>query len=772
MTESNLIVEENKKFYLEYLIKENNEINRFFPLYSITIAKNCACNDPDCTTVGKHPKVPFTSNKYRQKMPLKGAQGFATGFGIVVIDCDIKDHVDGWQTLVTLAKPFGGIPDTVTVITGSGGKHLYFRTNKSFKNRVKFADGLDFRSDNGFVVFPESKHISGNKYKFDDDLHPDLIEVAELPQWFEAFLEEKEQLNISNGVSKFSYDPFYISDQEWEAIKEALEYISSNCSRDFWRKIGMCLFNTAREDAFDVWDYWCKQSEHIRKKNKSIYSKKDNIFQWTTQFSYSPANLPLEILEIAKIKVPVKDDMLKQIEEKFLLPVSINEFNDSIETQYNKDKDLDNESNEKYMKEAIELSQGFVRKYYEFTTERSRYSINKLHFLAAFSALSAVAQSAFLSPTRCSLSLYQLGFANTGRGKDDVLYFLKDILSRVSKDLLSNDKYTSINGLLMDLYEFNSRMHISDEVHTYFTPMLKALPSSPLFPITGKIMELWSHRENIDGVKSRSFKIPQIQQPKLSLFTLSSFAGMRAFKDQNAISSGFLNRFLVSIAKETPKVNHEAIREKMPQDMVDFLTEIFDISENKDIRHNEFKIELTENITLRDHQPQRYVKEVMKWENEDAKVYFQDLVERIDDKRENLSSNKLHEEHDMYSRYAEQIIRLASLHALGCDRFTVSLDDLKLAEKMMFNLAIDMLEFLDIDLKETQFSQYKKKIISFFNTKKRKSKNATLREITIALGTKTSIAEETLDEMVSQNILMRQQIVNKNSTLTKVYNLM
>ncbi len=761
MEECNLINKEDKEFYLDTLIEENKDINRFFPLYSITVAGKCACNDPDCTTAGKHPKVPFTLNHYRSKRPISGQQGFATGFGIAVIDVDIKEHVNGWLNLISLSKNYGGIPETVMVHTGSGGKHLYFRTNKSYKNKIKFSEGLDFRSENGFVVFPPSKHISGNNYRFDDDWHPDLVKIAELPEWLEQYIEEKKEHFSYENVTR-GFDPFYVSDVEWEAIKIALKEISSDCSREFWRKIGMCLYNTARTDAFDVWDSWCKENAHIKRKNRSIYSKKDNIFQWNTQFDYGVTNLPLEILEIAKVEIPQKDKLTKQIEEKFLLPVTLNE--DNIEY-----KESDN--SEKYMQESIEMSQGFVKEYFEFSTLHSRYAIKKLHFLAAFSALSAVAQSAFLSPTRCSLSLYQLGFANTGRGKDDVLYFLKNILSRVSEDLLANDKYTSLNGLLMDLYEFNSRMHISDEVHTYFTPILKALPSSPLFPITGKLMELWSHRDTLDGVKSRSFKIPQIKQPKLSLFTLSSFAGMKSFKDQNAISSGFLNRFLVAISKETPKVNHDTFREKMPESMVEFLKKIFDYSENKEAQDSICKISLTENESLKEHVPQRIVKNIMEWENDEAKYYFQALVERIDEKREHLSSNKLHEEHDMYSRYAEQIIRIASLHALGCSRYFVSLHDLKLAEKIMFTLAIDMLEFLDIDLKESQFTQYKKKILSFFNTKKRKTKAATLREVTLVLGTKTATAEETLDELVNQNILFKKQAINKNSTVTKTYHL-
>jgi Bifunctional DNA primase/polymerase, N-terminal/Primase C terminal 2 (PriCT-2) len=749
----------NKKFMLSYLIDENKEIKRFFPLYNITIAKKCACNNLDCDQAGKHPKVLWRDNKNRSKCPISGQQGFATGDGIIVLDCDINEHCDGWLSLVLLAKPHGGVPDTPTIITGSGGKHLYFRSKKKFKNKIRFADGLDLRAEGGYVVFPISKHISGNNYRFDDDLHPDSIPVADLPIWLEELLEQQEK-NICYDKNKNEiYDPFYVSDNEWEVIKESLDFISSDCTRDEWRKIGMCLFNSAREEAFEVWDNWCKISVHIKRKNRSIYNKKDNEFQWNTQFHFAPVNLPLEILEIAKIQPPEKDPILKSIEDKFLLPITKSE--DEFEKKDEKEGD------DEHLLEAVKMSHGFVKDYYNFAINHSRYAIKKLHFLAAFSAISAVAQSSFLSPTRCSLSLYQLGFANTGRGKDDVLYFLQNALMRVNENLLSNGKYTSLNGLLMDLYDFNSKIQIADEAHTYLTPILKALPTSPLYAINGELMKLWSHRDAIEGVKSKSFKIPSIQQPKLSMFALSSFAGIAYFKDKQAINSGFLNRFLVSIARENPQVQHENYREPVPESFVEFLQKIFKVSENEDAKS--YKINFEEEI--KDHEPQRVIKKIMAWDSEEAKKYFHTMVERIDLKRDRLTQSKSFEEHDMYSRYAEQIIRLASLHALGCARGKVSLLDLKLAEKMVFTLAVDMLEFLDVDLKDSQFSQYKRKILSFIKTQKRTTKSASLREVTLILGTKTSVAEETLDELVAQNILAKKQIINKNATVTKTYHL-
>lgn len=103
--------------------------------------------------------------------------GLRTGrpSGVVVID---DDSVDG------SASAKLNLPTTVTVITGSGKRHLYFRA-PDFKvgNSVKtIAEGIDIRGDGGQVVFPGSIHPNtGRPYTWAPGLSPDEVELAELP---------------------------------------------------------------------------------------------------------------------------------------------------------------------------------------------------------------------------------------------------------------------------------------------------------------------------------------------------------------------------------------------------------------------------------------------------------------------------------------------------------------------------------------------------------------------------------------------------------------
>ena len=59
--------------------------------------------------------------------------GIATGKAgrrqFFVLDIDDKNGKNGSDTLAELETQHGKLPDTVTVLTGTGGRHLYFITN-------------------------------------------------------------------------------------------------------------------------------------------------------------------------------------------------------------------------------------------------------------------------------------------------------------------------------------------------------------------------------------------------------------------------------------------------------------------------------------------------------------------------------------------------------------------------------------------------------------------------------------------------------------------
>ena len=107
--------------------------------------------------------------------------GIATGSvsGIVVLDVDPRNGGDA--SLLELERLHGPLPETVSVATGGGGRHLYFAAPKGRVRSGVLADGLDFKADGGYVIAPPSIHPDGGQYRWLND--PAGTSLAPCPEW-------------------------------------------------------------------------------------------------------------------------------------------------------------------------------------------------------------------------------------------------------------------------------------------------------------------------------------------------------------------------------------------------------------------------------------------------------------------------------------------------------------------------------------------------------------------------------------------------------------
>ena len=111
--------------------------------------------------------------------------GIRTGAasGLVVLDVDPKSGGD--ETLYELEAVHGHLPETIEVLTGGGGRHLYFRHpgGEVRCSAGKLGPGLDIRADGGYVVAPPSRHPRGGTYEWEVSHLPEDTELAEAPVW-------------------------------------------------------------------------------------------------------------------------------------------------------------------------------------------------------------------------------------------------------------------------------------------------------------------------------------------------------------------------------------------------------------------------------------------------------------------------------------------------------------------------------------------------------------------------------------------------------------
>ena len=109
--------------------------------------------------------------------------GLATGkqSGVTVVDIDNKNGVNGFHTLDVLGLE---MPETVCVLTPSGGRQYYFRYCPDIKNMVAAlgdGSGIDIRNDGGLVILPPSIHPNGKEYEWLADQGPADLELAQFP---------------------------------------------------------------------------------------------------------------------------------------------------------------------------------------------------------------------------------------------------------------------------------------------------------------------------------------------------------------------------------------------------------------------------------------------------------------------------------------------------------------------------------------------------------------------------------------------------------------
>lgn len=169
------------------------------PLHTPDAFAQCSCNKSDCKSVGKHPRTMHglkdattDQAKIRQWWTMwpNANIGIVTGnaSGFVVLDVDLKSH--GEKSLTYLESDYALLPETLESITGSGGSHYLFTyPDISIKNSASsIAQGLDIRSDGGYIVAPPSLHKSGKRYQWKND-----CDLTTMPDWLLQLATETSQ---------------------------------------------------------------------------------------------------------------------------------------------------------------------------------------------------------------------------------------------------------------------------------------------------------------------------------------------------------------------------------------------------------------------------------------------------------------------------------------------------------------------------------------------------------------------------------------------------
>jgi P4 family phage/plasmid primase-like protien len=219
---------------------------------------------------------------------------------LIVIDIDNVVH---WEKLLEENKEED--PDTVKVISGSGGIHFYFQYDKDLEE-VKSKDhcfgkdyDIDIKTNGGCVIAPPTKYYNENlkkevEYKWEKSIFEH--KPSKMPKWIKNLLLEKKvekqklkketnkdenigtlinqsvsflnetsplAANVTGDVNEDSELNFTINDIE--CIIDMLNESRNNSYND-WLSVGMCLYNINPKYLL-LWEKWSQQSEKYEEGN-------------------------------------------------------------------------------------------------------------------------------------------------------------------------------------------------------------------------------------------------------------------------------------------------------------------------------------------------------------------------------------------------------------------------------------------------------------------------------------------------------------------------
>jgi hypothetical protein len=425
-----------------------------FPCHSFVHGR-CTCGKKDCDRPAKHPRIstgrtgaskdPKVIADWWKKWPNSNV-AIATGkeSGLIVLDVDLG----GEESLIGFE-----LPETVEVITGSGGRHLYYKrpeTDLKYKTSVAILQSVDVRADGGYVIAPPSNHASGGAYFWEAAHHPDDIAIAPCPDWLLERITERPF--SAPATHERSHNRFYRSGGSLpKDIHEILSYIPSDDYK-IWIDVGMAIYRTDPE-AFDVFDEWSKKSPK--------YSLPGVRRTWTyfTE-KLTDVSRPIGIGTIKKLATDHGWTDPEEIEREEIAQTLISG------TKAKLSKSLERARTAKIITppETIMPESGLIRRITDYILATSVYPQPILAVAAATTFVGCLLGGKVASPTDLRTNLYSVALAPSGSGKDHAHKIIRKIAEECGLDRhLGGDNIAS-GGAVFAALSYEKRLcYLLDE---------------------------------------------------------------------------------------------------------------------------------------------------------------------------------------------------------------------------------------------------------------------------------------------------------------------
>jgi len=437
----------------------------------------------------------------------------------IVVDADTPEAMN-WVD--------NNMPPTPFKVTTGKGMHYYYNNPENYTtfatkrtNDTPIERLIDIRGEGGLIIAPYNKHANGNIYR------PQII-----PEW---------------DVDDFDDLPDF-TDKQWELITGNGKRANGTLSTAPFSLEGV---NEGSRN-----DQAARLAGYLISKNINIDFAKFFMQSWNMQ--NSP---PLSQVEVNSVVESVKQTHDRKNQKAPL-------FSNAKE-QVIPPKDLFNPP-------------GILKDMYKFCEEIAQVSQPELSIAGALALTSVVCGRLYRTNMNNFSSLYFMGIAKSGQGKENIKSFIERVLNMSEhSDLVVGDGYTSSGAVHSILRYRPTQITIMDE----FGKRLEAIGSQQNTNREDGIqtlMEAWGRCHGTLRPDNYSLmSVPDqykdqamnrvTHKPAITLVGLSVPQNFYKALNSGRIADGFLNRFIVIESKEPRKIQQLKKFKEAPLSIVNWI---------------------------------------------------------------------------------------------------------------------------------------------------------------------------------------------------------
>ena len=496
-------------------------------------------------------------------------------------------------------------PSPYRVRTGKG-MHYYYNNPQNYTtfatkrtNETPIERHIDLRGEGGLIIAPYNKHANGQTYMPIQNPNWDLWGFEDLPDFTEKEWVQITGNNKVNGQSTVA--PFSLS-----GVNEG--------SRN---------------------DQAARLAGYLISKNLNLDFAKFFMESWNQQ--NSPPLPKHEILSVV-------DNVKKTHDRKNQQAPLFVQATENITPPKN-----------------LFSPPGILKNMFLFAEEIAQISQPELSLVGAISLASVCCGRMYRTDMNNFSSLYFVGVAKSGQGKENIKTFVEAVLNKTRHSkMIVGDGYTSSGAVHSTLKYKPTQITIMDE----FGKRLENISAQQNTNVESGIqtlMEAWGRchgalrPDNYSLMNTPEQYVEQTMnricyKPAITLVGLSVPKNFYGALNSGRVADGFLNRFLIVESKEPRKVTALKKFKRPPQNIIDWVNAIRKPQTDfGDIAEENSQVDVGQKVLDFD---------------EDSRQLLSEFAEEIVRRQNILEKDNLE---PLLSRSREKAMRLALICALACD---------------------------------------------------------------------------------------------------------